>query len=135
MRQEDLEVLRRMLDEYPLEEVLDEITNDFDVSTVLECLDADGQIIDYAVRYCDEDSLLDGIRSTAILEKTIDTFSVDSILSKLDNNDILEYISDYSITPKNYSLNDKMKQDHLDSIFDMYSLEEIEEKLPLKYFL
>ena len=116
MQQEDIEVLRRIMDEYPLEEVLDEITNDFDVSTVLECLDADDQIINYTVRHCDADYLLDEIGSMAILKKTIDDFSTDAILSKLDNDDILEYISDYSVTPKNYSLNDKMKKDHLDSI-------------------
>ena len=111
-------------------QILKEILEDYDIEEILGCLYED-DIISYILDNVSTSYLLRELPFEEVTEYVLDNESHYILACDLDDDDVLDRAKE--IEQKDETLEDYYKRKHFEEIFDKYSLEEIEQALPLKY--
>ena len=111
-------------------QTLKEILEDYDIEEILGCLYED-DIISYILDNVSTNYLLRELPFKEVTEYVLDNESHYILACDLDDDAILDRVKE--VEQKDETLGDYYKRKHFEEIFDKYSLEQIEQALPLKY--
>ena len=112
------------------EQVLKDFLEDYDIDEILDCLDED-DILNYILNSVSTNYVLRELPFEEVTEYVLDRKSHYILACDLDDDVILDRAKE--VEQKDETLGDYYKRKHFEEIFDKYSLEEIEQALPLKY--
>lgn len=117
------------------EQVLKDFLEDYDIDEILYCLDED-DILNYILNSVSTNYVLRELPFEEVTEYVLDRKSHYILACDLDDDAILDRakeVEQKKVEQKDETLGDYYKRKHFEEIFDKYSLEEIEQALPLKY--
>ena len=111
-------------------QVLKEFLEDYSIEEILNCLYED-DILSYVIDNVPTKYILRELPSEEVTEYVLENEIHYTLACELEDDAVLDRAEE--IKKKGATLGDYYKRKHFEEIFDKYSLEEIEQALPLKY--
>lgn len=111
-------------------QVLKEFLEDYSIEEILNCLYED-DILSYVIDNVSTKYILRELPSEEVTEYVLENEIHYILACELEDDAVLDRAKE--VEQKDETLGDYYKRKHFEEIFDKYSLEEIEQALPLKY--